>query len=136
MIKELRRDEGVVSHAYQDHLGYWTIGVGRLIDKRRGGKLRKSEIDMLLSNDIDEFAASLDKHLPWWRTLDGVRQRVILNMAFNLGVNGLLGFKNTLAYVKAGNYEKAASNMLLSKWARQVGNRAKRLSEMMRTGKA
>ena len=135
MIKELRRDEGVVAHAYQDHLGYWTIGVGRLVDKRRGGRLRESEIDMLLSNDIDEFASALDKHLPWWRSLDGVRQRVLLNMAFNLGVNGLLGFKNTLAYVKAGNYEKAASNMLLSKWAKQVGNRAKRLSEMMRTGK-
>lgn len=136
LIAELRRDEGVVPHAYQDHLGYWTIGVGRLIDKRKGGRLTDEEVDYLLANDIARFAAELDEKLPWWRALDAVRQRVIQNMAFNLGVDGLLAFKNTLAAVKAGEWERAADGMLASKWARQVGNRALRLAKMMRTGEA
>lgn len=134
MLAELRRDEGVIPHAYQDHLGYWTIGVGRLIDKRKGGKLSPDEIDYLLGNDVSRFEAELDARLPWWRDLNGVRQRVLLNMAFNLGTAGLLGFKNTLAAVKAGEWAKAASGMLASKWARQVGERAKRLAHMMKTG--
>jgi lysozyme len=136
MIAELRRDEGVVEHAYQDHLGYWTIGVGRLIDKRKGGKLSPDEIDYLLANDIKRFEGELDDKLPWWRDLDEVRQRVILNMAFNLGTDGLLSFRNTLAAVKAKDWERAAVGMAASKWASQVGNRAKRLVAMMRTGKA
>jgi lysozyme len=136
MIAELRRDEGVVDHAYQDSLGLWTIGVGRLIDKRKGGKLSPDEIDYLLANDIKRFEGELDDKLPWWRDLDEVRQRVILNMAFNLGTEGLLSFRNTLAAVKAKDWERAAVGMAASKWASQVGNRAKRLVAMMRTGKA
>lgn len=134
LIAELRRDEGVVPHAYQDHLGYWTIGVGRLIDKRRGGRLSDDEIDYLLQNDIARFEAELDEALPWWRTLDPVRQRVILNMAFNLGVQGLLGFKNTLAAIQQKRWSDASKGMLASKWAKQVGLRADRLAKMIRTG--
>lgn len=134
LLAELRRDEGVIPHAYQDHLGFWTIGVGRLVDKRKGGRLSDDEIDYLLRNDVARFAAELDLKLSWWRTLDPVRQRVILNMAFNLGTAGLLGFKNTLAAVKAGQWDKAAAGMLASKWAKQVGKRAQRLAHMMRTG--
>lgn len=134
MIAELRRDEGVVKHAYQDTEGLWTIGVGRLIDQRRGGGLSDDEIDYLLANDVRRFAAELDDRLPWWRKLDPVRQRVILNMAFNLGTDGLLAFKNTLAAVKAGDYARAAVGMLASKWASQVKGRASRLAHMMKTG--
>jgi lysozyme len=136
LTAELRRDEGVVRHAYQDHLGFWTIGVGRLIDARRGGGLSEAEIDQLLANDIARFEAELDLRAPWWRELDPVRRRVILNMAFNLGVTGLLGFRNTLAAVRAGQWETAAAGMLASKWATQVGARATRLAAMMRTGLA
>ena len=135
LIKELRRDEGVVSFAYQDHLGYWTIGVGRLIDKKKGGRLRDSEIDFMLSNDIDDFERQLIDALPWYGRLDDVRQRVLVNMAFNLGIAGLLGFKNTLAMIERGDYAGAAKGMLASKWAGQVGERAKRLATMMETGK-
>lgn len=134
IIEELRRDEGIVPSAYQDSLGYWTIGVGRLIDKRKGGRLRDEEIDFLLMNDIAEKEEELDAAIPWWRTLSDARQRVILNMCFNLGIKGLLGFKNTLAMVKAGDYDGAAAGMLSSKWAKQVGARATRLSEMMKEG--
>lgn len=134
LIAELRRDEGVVRHAYVDSEGWLTVGVGRLIDKRKSGGLSDDEIDYLLKNDIARVSRELDERLPWWRTLDAVRQRVIANMAFNLGVTGLLGFKNTLAAVKAGRWEKAAAGMLASRWATQVGARAIRLAQMMRTG--
>ena len=134
LIKELRRDEGVIPHAYQDSLGYWTIGVGRLIDKRKGGKLTDEEIDYLLMNDVKECVEDLDKHLPWWRSLSDARRRVLVNMRFNLGMAGLLGFKNTLKFIETGDYSRAASNMLLSKWAKQVGQRANRLSKMMEEG--
>lgn len=135
LTKELRRDEGVVPFAYQDHLGYWTIGVGRLIDKRKGGGLSDAEIDFLLSNDIDRFEKQVIDALPWYSRLDDVRQRVLVNMAFNLGIAGLLGFKNTLAMIERGDYVGAAKGMLNSKWATQVGERAKRLATMMETGK-
>lgn len=134
LIKELRRDEGVVPHAYQDSLGYWTIGVGRLIDRRKGGRLTEDEIDYLLTNDIRECEADLDRQLPWWRKLSDARQRVLLNMRFNLGMAGLLSFKRTLTSIQEGNYELAAVQMLESKWATQVGARARRLSDMMRNG--
>lgn len=135
LTKELRRDEGVVPHAYQDHLGYLTIGVGRLIDKRKGGGLSDDEIDYLLSNDINRFEKQVIDALPWYGKLDDVRQRVLVNMAFNMGIAGLLGFKNTLAMIERGDYAGAAKGMLASKWATQVGDRAKRLSKMMETGK-
>lgn len=134
LIQLLRTDEGVVPHMYLDSLGYATIGVGRLIDKRKGGGLSDDEIDYLLNNDINKVMAQLDDKLPWWRGLTLDRQNVLISMCFNLGINGLLGFKNTLAYVQAGDFDQAASNMLKSKWAEQVGQRANRLATMMKKG--
>ena len=136
LIAQLKVDEGVESCAYQDHLGFWTIGVGRLIDKRKpGAGLRPSEIDFLLQNDVDDRIDQLTRRLPWFQNLDDARKGVLLNMAFQMGVEGLLGFKNTLALIEAGNYAKAAENMLLSKWAQQTPNRAKKMARQMETGK-
>ena len=132
LISELRRDEGVVAHAYQDSLGYWTIGVGHLIDKRKGGKIPDVIIDMLLRYDIDEKIAELNEKLPWWGFLDEPSQRVIVNMAFNLGVEGLLKFKDFMDALKDGDRNRAASEMLNSKWAEQVGARATRLAAVIR----
>jgi len=137
---DLRRDEGEVLHAYQDSLGYWTIGVGRLIDKRKGGKISIGESAILLDNDIDDVEDLLDMYLPWWRSLDAARQGALANMAFNLGVGPsaenpegkLLTFKNTLASLQAGNYEAAARGMMQSRWASQVGARATRLAFIIR----
>lgn len=133
---QLRHDEGEKPTAYQDHLGFWTIGIGRLIDARKPGSgLRPSEIAFMLQNDIEDRVNALTKHLPWFSTLDEARQGVLLNMAFQMGVDGLLGFKNTLAMIEAGRYEEAAAGMLQSKWAQQTPNRAARLSTQMKTGK-
>lgn len=135
LTRQLRRDEGVRAHLYFDSEGYATIGVGRLIDARRGGGLRDHEIDYLLTSDIDEVVAALRDRLPWFDSLNEARQGVLANMAFNLGVDGLLGFKRTLALVERGDYDSASVEMLDSTWARQVGQRAQRLSEQMRTGR-
>ncbi|KVC46285.1 hypothetical protein WI72_32110 [Burkholderia ubonensis] len=78
--------------------------------------------------------AGLDLHLSWWRQLDEVRQRVIANMAFNMGVATLLAFKNTLAAVQRGAYDIAAAGMKASRWYSQVGQRAVRLRSAMETG--
>jgi lysozyme len=134
LIRQLKGDEGVVSHAYPDHLGYLTIGVGRLIDKRKGGGLRPDEISYLLNNDVDDRINELNKRLPWFQNLDDARKGVLLNMSFQLGVDGLLGFANTLKLVEQGKYENAAHAMLQSKWAQQTPERAKRMADQMRSG--
>lgn len=134
LTKQLRRDEGEVLSAYTDHLGYLTIGVGRMIDKRKGGGITAEESAYLLSNDIDKRQAELLRRAPWMAQLDPARFGVMLNMAFQMGVDGLLGFKNTLAMVKAGDYAGAAAGMLHSKWATQTPARAQRLSTQMRLG--
>lgn len=128
----LRGDEKEVLHAYQDHLGYWTIAVGRLIDKRKGGGLTPEESEYLLSNDIMRKSQELDRRLPWWTGLSDARRGVILSMAFQMGVDGLLGFKNTLEAIRTGQYDRAAAGMLNSMWAKQTPERAKRMSEQMR----
>jgi lysozyme len=131
---QLRRHEGVIDHAYQDSEGYWTIGVGRLIDERKGGKLRPDEIDYLLENDLKFLMADLDRVLPWWRELSENRQLVIADMAFNLGLKGLMGFRKALQAVQEGRWADAAREMLDSRWAAQVGSRAIRLADMMEVG--
>jgi len=76
----------------------------------------------------------LEYRLPWFTELDEVRQAVLVDMGYNLGIDGLLKFKRTLGSVESGNYANAAIQMLESKWATQVGHRAERLSDMMETG--
>ncbi|MFK5284039.1 glycoside hydrolase family protein, partial [Lacticaseibacillus paracasei] len=78
-------------HAYIDSEGYTTIGVGRLIDKRKGGRLTDREIDYLLANDIAEKTAEVLKALPWIMSIDEARRAVLLGMAFQMGTAGLLG---------------------------------------------
>lgn len=130
----LRGEEGEVLTEYKDHLGYSTIGVGRLIDKRKGGGITAEESAYLLGNDIQKRMIELERKLPWITLLDDARRGVLLSMAFQMGVDGLLGFKNTLEMVRTGRYENAAKGMLNSKWAKQTPQRAKRHSEQMRTG--
>lgn len=131
----LTKEEGKVKYAYQDHLGYWTIGVGRLIDKKKGGGLSDDEIAYLLKNDVDKVVQQVNTALPWASKLTSNRRAVLYAMAFQMGINGLLGFKNTLKMIERGDYEGAAKGMLNSKWARTDSPaRAKRTAELMRKG--
>ncbi len=132
MVSQLRLHEGERLKPYRCTAGKLTIGVGRNLEDRG---ITREESAMLLANDIAAEERELLRALPWVAQLDEVRQRVLLDMSFNLGIVGLLGFKNTLATIRAGDYTKAAAMMLDSKWARQVGQRAERLSRMMATGK-
>lgn len=134
LVADLRRDEGVVPHAYQDTEGWLTIGVGRLIDKRKGGRLRPDEIDLLLRNDIADKSGELEAALPWVKDLDEVRHRALANMAFQLGVAGLLGFTTSLALIKEGKYTEAGVQLLKSKWATQTPERARRVAQMIALG--
>lgn len=135
LIRQLKADEGVKTCAYQDHLGYWTVGVGRLVDARKpGAGLRPEEVSFLLTNDIDDRIDALTRSLPWFQNLDDARRGVLVNMAFQLGTDGLLKFKDTLDLVRQGKYAEASSEMLDSDWARQTPARAQRLAKQMLTG--
>jgi len=131
---QLRRDEGERLSAYQDHLGYWTIGIGRMIDARKGGGISTDEATMLLRNDIARIRVELLQRLPWFVHLDSVRQGVLMNMTFQMGINGVMAFQQTLAKVQASDYAAAADRMLQSKWATQTPERANRLAKQMRDG--
>lgn len=131
---QLKRDEGEKLHAYQDTLGFWTIGIGILIDQRKGGGLRPEESEFIFRNRLKLLDEELARVLPWLSKLDPARRGVLINMAYQMGVTGLLGFKTTLALVSAGKYQEASSQMLQSKWAKQTPARAQRLSNQMATG--
>ncbi len=134
--KLLLRDEGFRKSVYLDSLGYQTIGIGRLVDMRRGGGVTFDEALYLLRNDIGARQDALHAYLPWWSTLGPVRQAVLLSMAFQLGVGGLLSFRNTLQAIEDGRYEDAAVGMLASRWASQAPLRVHRLASAMRSGDA
>lgn len=132
--QQLRDEEGEKLYAYQDHLGYWTIGVGILIDKKKGGGLRKEESDFILRNRIRLQTAEVEKALPWSKDLDEPRKAVLVGMAFQMGLDGLLGFKNTLKMIERRQYKEAGAGMLNSLWAKQTPARAKRMAKQMETG--
>lgn len=136
---ELRRDEGVRNTQYLDSRGIPTIGVGHNclaipIPVDWTQPLTDDQVNQLLNEDLTNVFMQLDGNLPWWRQLDEVRQRVIANMCFNLGIGKLLGFHNTLHVMQTGNYLDAAAGMAASAWATEVGNRATRLITAMKSG--
>lgn len=124
--------EGKVPHAYQDHLGYWTIGVGRLIDERKGGGLSDAEVDYLLENDIDNVVSQLEHTIPNWDDLPDRVQIALASMAFQMGVSGLFGFRRMLGHIEQKNWTEAAREALSSKWASQTPSRAEDIAEMIR----
>jgi lysozyme len=131
LTKQLIRQEGLRRKPYKDSVGKLTIGIGRNLDDVG---LSNDECMYLLSNDIQRAYNALIEALPWVKDLDEVRQEVLANMCFNMGIGSLVGFKNTLAMIQAGDYTGASENMLKSKWASQVGQRAQELSLIMKTG--
>ena len=131
--KQLLRHEGLVTHAYQDHLGFWTIGVGRLIDERRGGGISEEEAMILLGNDIEKVKRKLNCIDGFFFLPPGVKQ-ALCNMAFQLGTSGLLKFSNMWAALKRHDYKDAAREALDSRWATQTPKRAHEIAEMIRKG--
>ena len=129
--RQLTRHEGMKLKPYIDTVGKITIGCGRnLTDKG----ISQAEADLLLDNDMDECLADCAT-FPWFASLNGVRQRAILDLRFNLGAAGLRAFKRTLAAMARGDFIAAAAHLADSKWFRQVGVRGPRIVAMLRTGR-
>jgi lysozyme len=128
LINQLMRDEGYRLKPYKCTSGKATIGVGRNLDDVG---LSDSEVMILLSNDIDRVEQECSNAFDFWGTLDDDRKSVLLNMCFNLGITGLCSFKQTIKSIRAREYRLASKQMLDSKWAKQVGGRAVRLSKLM-----
>ena len=134
VMGQLRRDEGVIRHAYQDSEGYWTIGCGRLIDKRLGGGLRDDEIDYLLTNDVAEAEKVAKRLFTSFDRISDARKAALINLSFNLGMNRLAGFVRFKEALEAQAWEQAAAELMDSKWATQVGDRAKRIAKAIKEG--
>jgi lysozyme len=131
IFTQIRRDESCVLKPYKDTVGKLTIGIGRNLDDVG---ISMEEAEYLFHNDVAKVAQEITGKLLWAKSLDSVRYAVLLNMAFNMGVPMLLEFKKMLTAVKAQQWNEAAEEMLHSKWANQVGTRAIRLAEQMRSG--
>lgn len=138
---ELVADEGERLYAYQDTRELWTIGVGQLIDHRAGGGISRAASRFMLQERIDVIIKALNARIPWWINLSDPRRRVLVNMAYNLGVDGLMGFVATLDAIQHGQYDDAARHLLNSAAARQTSGhhdstdtRYGRLAMMMRDG--
>ena len=152
LIKQLRIHEGVEYEVYTDTTGHRTVGIGFNLERMDaptileslgmdhhsvvtgGYRLNDGEVEALLQIDLDKLLVQIYDLIPNFDELNDVRQRVVVDMLFNLGYLGFKKFKNTRQYIINGDYSKAASNMLLSLWAKQVKGRATRLAEMMRYG--
>jgi len=138
-LKEmLKLHEGLRLKPYQCTAGRWTVGYGHNLEAHGQKKMESitlGEAEMLLDADIATAEQQCRSRLPLdFEALDDVRKAVLIDMCFNLGINGLLGFKNTLTAIAAKRYTTAAANMTASKWAIQVKGRAYRLGQMMAYG--
>ena len=111
----------------------WTVGVGFTHNVTPDSRISQIQAERKLEHLILDADGLLECKLPWYKEASFVTKTVLINMLFNLGLGGLLGFKNTLRYIKEKNYPKAASNMALSLWHRQVGPRALELEARMAT---
>lgn len=122
--------EGLKLKPYRDTKGVLTIGVGRNLEAKG---ISQDEALFMLRNDIREAVGQLEQY-DWYSKLDPIRQKVIVDMCFNLGLDGLLRFRQMIAAVEAGDFRAAADQMVNSAWYQQVGARSRRLERMMRTG--
>lgn len=131
LTEQLARHEGLRLKPYRDTVGKLTIGIGRNLEDKGISEL---EALIMLDNDVMEFAEEVSRNISFFSKLDDARQNVLVNMAFNMGIGGLLSFKNMLAECERKCFNHAETEMLNSKWATQVGSRARELGRQMRTG--
>lgn len=127
---QLARDEGRRNMPYTDTVGKVTIGIGRNLTDVG---ISDDEVDLLFSNDVAKVRAQLAPY-SWYQRLDPVRQGALENMAFNLGLHGLLHFPSMLNALANSNWQVAHDEALNSAWASKVGARATRLATQLLTG--
>ena len=145
-IERLKRHEGLSLMPYRCPAGYLTIGYGHNLvtnpitedEKRVLGDwahgITQNGAVFLLRNDIYRTCQECKKAFPFWTSLDPERQYAVLDMAFNMGIHKLLKFKKMLAALEMGDYQGAAKEVLNSKYAKDVGMRAKRIARTIEKG--
>jgi len=129
LVDDIKRDEGLRLKPYLCSADKLTIGYGRNLEDRG---ITEQEADYLLSNDLLHVTNQLRAQIDLFETLDRDRKDALINMGFNLGIKGLLKFKNMLSAMKRGNFDKAAEEALDSRWAGQVGARADRIAKTIK----
>jgi lysozyme len=142
----LKRHEGFQSRVYTCPAGRQSIGYGYNLEANPlkldigviGGfykhGITKKAAEILLVDELKRLDLILAGKLGWWSNINEARQSVLLNMAYNLGINGLLKFSRTLGFIEQCDYAAAAHEMLDSNWAKQVHGRANELALIMKTG--
>jgi lysozyme len=132
LIEQLKIHEGFRSTVYTCSGGKKTCGYGRNLEDIG---ISEEEAEMLLKNDIYEATNQLLNAFPWMATFSDVRISAMINFTFNVGIGTVRKFSNTIKYLKNEDWEAAADEMIDSKWAEQVGDRAIQITEQIRTGK-
>ncbi|DAB29344.1 MAG TPA: lysozyme [Sulfurimonas sp. UBA12504] len=127
----IQRHEGLELKPYLCSAGKTTIGFGRNLEDIG---ISKDEAKCLLENDLNRTVKELEDSVTNFMMLNDVRQAVLIDMCYNLGISRFKGFKKMIDSVEAENYKEAAKHMLGSRWATQVGERATELSEAMNNG--
>ena len=138
--EQLKIDEGVKYEIYKDHLGYPTFGIGHLITendpehgKPDGTEISEDRVNEIFETYVAKFVSEAKILFPDLDDLPDVAQQVIVNMAFNMGRPRLSKFKNFIAGVNDRDWTRAAEEMMDSRWATQVGDRAIRLRNQILT---
>lgn len=148
-VQRLSLHEGIRLQPYRCPRGFLTIGVGRnlqtnplsreeikILGRRDlSSGITRQEAFFLLRGDIRRTFENCRKGIPFFDSLDDERQYVLVDMAFNMGIGGLLKFQKMLAFIGVGNYRQAAAELLSSRYARQVPIRAERLAQTLKNGR-
>lgn len=130
LMIQLVRHEGKKNLMYHDRFGVETIGIGHNL---RAKRISDAAVAQIFNDDIADVERDVERELPWTAALSLPRQAVIFDMAFNLGIAGLLDFTKMLAAIQSEDWVTAAKEMQQSRWAGQVGRRADRLSQQLLT---
>jgi lysozyme len=130
-MAEIRRHEGFSSTVYLDSVGKRTIGYGWNLDS---DPMYREAADVQMRCKLEDIEARLLSLYDWYPNLSQARKDVVLNMSYNLGVEGFGKFRQTIWYLANSRFEEAADEMLRSRWSDQVGNRAKYLANKMKVG--
>lgn len=126
----LKAAEGFRGRPYRDSRGIWTIGYGHNLE---ASPLCEAALAVQLDCDIEVAQMALFRRLPWAASQPSAIQDTLTELAFNMGIDSLVGFHATLAAIQAADYKAAAAHLLDSAYAKQVPHRANRLAEVLRS---
>lgn len=135
----IKKHEGVRVRPYKDSLGFWTVGVGHLIGNGKtlppewNREFTMQEIDALFVQDYEQHKKMAEK-VPGYTLANEKGRAALIDLTFNLGGNWFKKFKNTVAALAAGDFQKAADELTGSLWYKQVKGRAQTIVSLIRDG--